>query len=691
MKIFGFEINKVQNIVPGTERTGTTGRARRISEIPNNDITLDRTRQDIKKWRTALQEAESKTFPNRTNYYRLLKDVVLDAHLSACIMQRKNAILCRDFKVILNGEYSEEKTKELKNNWFYKMLSGALDAQYYGFTLLDIGPYNNGFNDIVTVPRENVKPELNIVTFISSNINGVQIDDKAYQKWSMYFCEDAYDLGLLMKAAPYVLWKKNAIGFWSEHTEKFGQPMRIGRTDVQDEQLKSNMEYQLRNMGSSFWAVLNREDNFELVESGTDNAFEIYDKLIERCNSEISKLILGQTGTTDEKSFVGSAQVHKNVLSEIVEADDKYTTNYVNNVIFPVLNLHGLGFENCKFEFDYGETLSLKDKAEIDAKFMPYVKFDKEYLEKTYQIELEDDDMEDEDDSKEVESAKKSLTNLENITNEYKKVCSKCGGVHEYTNQIFFTEEELNEIIESVWSSVYTIASLPKWLYEQTAEYLFDNYLKGFGIPSIEIAYDSPNWAYLKEVRENIYVFSAAKTYHQINETQKILQTLSQKLGENLTFEDFKKEASKVLNDFNDKYLRTEYNNARKTGRASTEWENIQKNKHMLPLLTYRTVGDSLVRPEHAELNGITRNVDDKFWDVYYPPNGWECRCKVYQNDENAITSLKGFKPSKDVPELFRFNAGKQKYAFNPEHAYFTVEDKDKNLALANFNLPLPN
>lgn len=43
----------------------------------------------------------------------------------------------------------------------------------------------------------------------------------------------------------------------------------------------------------------------------------------------------------------------------------------------------------------------------------------------------------------------------------------------------------------------------------------------------------------------------------------------------------------------------------------------------------YSTVGDDRVRDQHAALEGITLTKDDPFWQRFYPPNGWNCRCQV--------------------------------------------------------------
>lgn len=43
----------------------------------------------------------------------------------------------------------------------------------------------------------------------------------------------------------------------------------------------------------------------------------------------------------------------------------------------------------------------------------------------------------------------------------------------------------------------------------------------------------------------------------------------------------------------------------------------------------YVTVGDTRVRPSHAILDGVTLPKEHPFWQFFWPPNGWNCRCQV--------------------------------------------------------------
>lgn len=108
--------------------------------------------------------------------------------------------------------------------------------------------------------------------------------------------------------------------------------------------------------------------------------------------------------------------------------------------------------------------------------------------------------------------------------------------------------------------------------------------------------------------------------------------------------------------------------------------------------LRYLTRNDAKVRPEHALLNFVTKKVTDSFWDIYMPPNGWYCRCRVEKLQSSGITSTNtiGLNLHKSVPEIWRFNAAKEKIIFSKKHPYFRVSKKDWDLAKKNFNLKLP-
>lgn len=83
----------------------------------------------------------------------------------------------------------------------------------------------------------------------------------------------------------------------------------------------------------------------------------------------------------------------------------------------------------------------------------------------------------------------------------------------------------------------------------------------------------------------------------------------------------------------------------------------------------YVTVGDDRVREGHRVLEGVRLPKEDPFWQKYFPPNGWNCRCttlEIWRDDPEAVVhfGITGRDPRKrtaddmNVPKEFRGNVG---------------------------------
>ena len=60
-------------------------------------------------------------------------------------------------------------------------------------------------------------------------------------------------------------------------------------------------------------------------------------------------------------------------------------------------------------------------------------------------------------------------------------------------------------------------------------------------------------------------------------------------------------------------------------------------NVESQPYWMYSSRQDSRVRPAHAALDGAVFRADDPIWKTHYPPNGWNCRCRVRPLTERQV------------------------------------------------------
>jgi hypothetical protein len=247
-----------------------------------------------------------------------------------------------------------------------------------------------------------------------------------------------------------------------------------------------------------------------------------------------------------------------------------------------------------------------------------------------------------------------------------------------------FTDKQINALIEGIYSGEITEYNIPDKLYFAIADYLKKALYTGFGgVPSDFIGTD---FALLEELRTNIYMFSAAKSYTELKAMTGLLMD-----GDKVRpFSDFKKVCKDTFDVYNVDYLQSEYNTALASGDMAVKWDSIQRDKAILPVLRYVTTGGD-VCPICKPLDNTTLPADDKFWETRYPPNHFNCYCLVTSHEENE------YPITKDIPQvsplqqdIFKMNVGIEKYVFSPEHPYFDVAPKDKKYAENNFDLPIP-
>lgn len=394
MKIFGIEINNRNKEIEQVENVAK--RPRDAVQVKKRIIERELTRssQTVAKWRTATITAESKLNPNRNSLLEIYKDVILDAHLSSLMQTIKLKVTSGEFYLCNpDGTENEELTDQLNSEWFTFYLEQFIDSIFYGHSLIQIGGIENGeFIDLEIVPREHVVPETGIVktNAWSHSTDGVDFRSNPYKDYLIEI-GSKNDLGLLLKASPLVLWKKGIFGAWSQFSELFGMPVRVGKTNILDPDSRKNMENMLANMGQSAYAVLNTDDMLEFVERSQTDTYQVFNEFIERLNSEMSKLILGQTGTTDEKSFVGSAQVHADILSTYITAIKSKIENHVKKVVIPLMYRHGLlTTPGVYFKWDNDEQVDLMKKFDFTKELLKYYSIPAEWINDEFNIPVEE-------------------------------------------------------------------------------------------------------------------------------------------------------------------------------------------------------------------------------------------------------------------------------------------------------------
>ena len=148
--------------------------------------------------------------------------------------------------------------------------------------------------------------------------------------------------------------------------------------------------------------------------------------------------------------------------------------------------------------------------------------------------------------------------------------------------------------------------------------------------------------------------------------------------GLKITDPDLRDEFIGKLDTLHNVHLATEKRTATAQAQTVNNWKDVEANKSVAPFLEYLTADDSKVRPEHAELDGIVRRVDDPFWSTYLPPLSYNCRCdwnQIIEPSDSIVgrknQSFDKKEANKGVAPGLANNPARSKEIFSNEHPYF--------------------
>ena len=367
---------------------------RLTAELLRNTDSL--TKKDIKDWRTAWQVAINVDNPHREMLYDIYQDCLADLHLTGAIGQRKGMTMKENFRLMgHDGKENEEATKLLRAEWFNDFLDLALDCRYWGHSLIQLGDVVRDeagmrFDGVTLVPRKHVIPERGVVLRRQGDDykDGIPYRDGDFADWCVEVGKPD-DLGLLLKCAPSCISKKNMLGFWDMFGEIFGAPMRVAKATTVDDKERRKIEDALENMGAAFWGLFPDGTDIQIVESSRGDAYNVYDKRIDRCNSELSKGILNQTMTIDDGSSKSQSETHLEVFENVVKADKQMLFYIINGRLLPLMQKHGFPVKDCTFMWDETTTYSPAELREFLRVALQYYKVPKTYFEEKFGIPIE--------------------------------------------------------------------------------------------------------------------------------------------------------------------------------------------------------------------------------------------------------------------------------------------------------------
>lgn len=698
-------------------------------DLTFNNLTVtavDRNKREIADYMLALKMADYIQNPNRVNLLDLMASIMTDAHLTGIIGKRLRAVRNKKIRAVKDGKHVEELDDLIKSKELRSLRKQIFYTELYGITGIEHQP--GEFYNFKKIPRKHIKPHLKRITISQLGNEGYNYEEMP-NILIMETDEDDNNYGLLLKAIPWVLYKRCNIGDLAQFIELFGQPPRVGKYDAGDIETRTIMEGIVKEAGAALGVVIPKTAEFEYKDvkavSGDGKLHETMHKI---CDEQLSILILGQTETTKSSESSGYAQskTHAEQQLEITKDDMDNELERLNDPRFlNILKWYGYPVDGAQFvHVEEADPTKLKARLELDIELNKIVPQDDDYWYETYNFpkpknynelktKKEEDeptpqpdpkkppkgkkqgkkeDPEQEDDPEDLNDETGILANLSAWYKKYaKKVsdffgeapanpgrlmtdladlyatrCEHCGGLH--LPNLADAGDDMTAIINDITAQLYN-----KKLQEGAIPLaLYDataaQLMKGVfeGMGGNAFGYGDAKNELRTHLEHNIHAFSAAKSLTELKQFRSLMVDDNGKIRSEVDFRNACTDAGKL---FNKTYLETERVTALATAQTAAQWGAFGEEDY----IQISTVGDNRVRPNHQILDKFTAKKSDPVWRRLCPPFDWLCRCTLIPGVAANVKDVNKGQLIKDaqIPKYFERNPGITKTIFDKEHPYY--------------------
>ena len=381
---------------------GRPAKDRRITAGGFTQITEERLRLDIilqspelfhfdiGSYMNSLQSATAIDMYSRIRLYDMYSSAFMtDPHLIG--IHRKRLVgACRTPIEFIRNEKADDQINELlKQPWFRKFRKEVVESEFWGFSLLQFYRDIDGNIDFDSIPRKHYDPVQQIVLRYQSDTDGAPLEMFSN---TLVIGNDPRGLGIMSAVMPYVLYKRGNIGDWAQFCQIFGMPIREYTYDAGDEEARRRLVEDARKQGANAVYIHPEGSTLTLHESGNKSgSSDLYNNFSDKCDSQMSIAILGNTLTTDAKATGTQAlgTVHKQEEDEIKDEDQALILSVLNSAhMRKILASLGYNVEGGEFRFievkDIDKTVQLQVVTQMMDRGLP---IDDDYLYDTFDID----------------------------------------------------------------------------------------------------------------------------------------------------------------------------------------------------------------------------------------------------------------------------------------------------------------
>jgi SPP1 gp7 family putative phage head morphogenesis protein len=507
------------------------------------------------------------------------------------------------------------------------------------------------------------------------------------------------------------LFKNYSLKDWVIFAEVYGMPLRLGKYEPGATSAdKDALLDAVRSIGTDAAGIISKNTEIEFIESakGGGSRTNIYAELAEFCDRQVSKAVLGHTGSAESTpGKLGSEHEAREVRQDLIEADcEALGINAIREQLIRPLVGFNFGWDKpvpwFRFAFEPPEDLKAISDIYINLSKIGYP-LTVEHVSERFGVPIPGDDetplvpqggggfggmpfaaKKDVDRAGLVIAAGRAAQNAQaeidrlagDATDEavplFGPILAVIERAAETARSLADLRAALPDLYERIYASGFVQHLSTKLLRADT-----------IGRESIESetggtrdlralrALKAPDRtgrivAQTAEFGPGLPFEEAIEFYRDrafaiagVTKAELLLEVkaeLLRAMEEGLTLQDFRdkmpgmfeRHGYAALNPWRVKTIyATNLQDAYQGGRYAQKKDAAVMA--LRPWWRYVAVMDAATRPSHAAMHGRIFRADDPIWDTWHPPNGFNCRCDVVTLSEREIERY-GWKPEEKDP-----------------------------------------
>lgn len=324
----------------------------------------DRSQKDLSSWKTAITLDEG-YFNSKWYLLDIYKEQLdIDGHLAGLVRKRTAALLQNDLQYVRNEVVDESVSEWMEAQRFKDFIKDVHETLYYGHSLFWFGKQNGDTFTYKLINRKHVDGRKKVILKNQQDGDGMSYKE-ALELREAIEVGDPEDLGLLKTATYYSIIKRNLIADWANYAEEAGRNFRFIKYKGRDVENRNQLLNALKASGGGGIVSIpdGIEVDFQNMSSSSQN--ELFENFMDYLNKEQSKLILGQTMTTDDGSSRSQAEVHANEQELLLQSDKTKILNFLNYDFYDYFQKWGI---KPGGRFIFGENKDLNKMIDFDLK-----------------------------------------------------------------------------------------------------------------------------------------------------------------------------------------------------------------------------------------------------------------------------------------------------------------------------------